>query len=181
MPWWTLNGDNGQTTTTTNTLLYPPKIVTLTSTQDIQGGEIAAAPEELTTVLNLLSILTLLTIVLFAIHIVIPNYRTHIKTILTILPLIILILISLLFYIAMAQITEIGVGGIIGSGNLDITIPGITIKESIKCSWGLSIGYYLTALTLTLHLLFLIYERITQPPIKTSKIGLQSFKRMLHR
>jgi hypothetical protein len=159
MPWWSLTGETGQTTTHTNTLIYPPKIVTLTSTTEIQGGEIAGVPEELTTVLTLLSILTFLTIILYAAYIVIPQYRIRLQTIFSLSILIILLLIVLLFYLAMVQITEIGVGGVIGSGDIDITIPGRTGTETIQCSWGLSIGYYLIVIVLIIQLVIFIQDR----------------------
>jgi hypothetical protein len=181
IPWWTLNGESNQTTTTTNTLLYPPKIITLTSTQDIQGGEIAAVPEELTMILSLLSMLVLITIIIFALHLLIPTNRTRINTLMTMITIIILLLITVLFYVAMAQITEIGVGGVIGSGNLDITIPGVSNKESIPCNWGLSLGYYLVVISFSTQILLFIYQRITQPPIKKSKTGFFSLDKLIRR
>jgi hypothetical protein len=157
-PWWNLTGDNGQTTTSTNTLIYPPKIVTLTSTATIQGGEIAAVPEVLTTVLTILSIFILVTILFFGIKIMISKDRSRLNTLITILIFIFLILITLLFFIAMQQITEIGVGTIFGSGELDITLPGGIGTDTINCIWGFSTGYYLIILALILYLVISFYH-----------------------
>jgi len=79
----------------------------------------------------------------------------------------------------MQQITEIGVGNIFGSGDLDITIPGGTGTATIPCSWGFSTGYYLIIITLLLHLILffhtIIPKIINRKKSKTTKRKKLSF------
>jgi hypothetical protein len=56
----------------------------------------------------------------------------------------------------MSEIASVGVGGLLGSGNLDITIPGEGTYESVFCSWGPSIGLYLYVLSAIITLFVVV-------------------------
>jgi hypothetical protein len=55
----------------------------------------------------------------------------------------ILVVLSIFFY-AMSQITEIGIGSFIGNGDIETTLPGTAEVISIPCSWGPGLGFYLS-------------------------------------
>lgn len=155
-PWWSLNGDNGTVETSTNILVFPQKIVTLTSSSDAIGGEISQVPEEATMALEILFILLLSAILLNLISIFTKKRFRKTTKIISILNFVILLFTILLFYIVISQLTEIGVGSVMGSGDLDVNIPCEIESTSIYCSWGPGIGFYLTVLVL----IFLIFTQI---------------------
>jgi hypothetical protein len=43
----------------------------------------------------------------------------------------------------MSELANVTVGSFIGNGNIDVNIYAENIFESIHCSWGLGIGFYL--------------------------------------
>lgn len=124
-PWWILNGDNGTTETTTKTMLVPPKIITLSKSTDVLGGDVSQVPSEVTMILNLLSIFIIMISVIIFFTIFIKNRLKKTSKILSILSIIFLVLTLFLFYYVMSLLTEVGVGSFIGSGDLDVSLPGI--------------------------------------------------------
>jgi len=144
MPWWALSGDTGTISTTTKTLLFPSNIVTLTSSQSVLGGEISIAPPELSMVLELLAMLLMIVCVIAVICIFIKDRFRKISKILWIASIVLLIVTVLLFFVAMSQVTDVGVGSFSGDGDLDISIPGLQENAIVLCSWGPGIGFYLS-------------------------------------
>ena len=147
-PWWVLDGNNGAINTSTKTLLIPPKIVSQTSSDSIIGGQISQVPDEVTMVLNLLSILIVLCCILIFISIFIRNRFKRTTKIVSALSFVILILSVLIFFYTMSQITMIGVGNFMGSGEVDVTLPGLVESKSIPSSWGPGIGFYLSIIVI---------------------------------
>ena len=76
--------------------------------------------------------------------------------ILIILSILFLILCVGLFYYAMSQVTEIGVGSFIGNGDVSTTLPGETEGILINSSWGPGLGFYLAVLSL----IFIVFSSI---------------------
>ncbi|GAF74043.1 unnamed protein product, partial [marine sediment metagenome] len=109
-PWWVLTGDNGTTSTTTNTFLVPSKIITLTSSNSVFGGEISSVPSEFTMVLELITILLVIDCLFVFIGIFIRDKYRKISTIISIVGVVLLIVSLLVFYIAMSEVTSVGVG-----------------------------------------------------------------------
>lgn len=142
-PWWSLNGDNGAVQTSTNILVFPQKIVTLTSSSEIIGGEISQVPEEATMVLEILFMILLAAILFNLVTIFTKKRFKKITKIFSILNFVFLILLVILFYVIISQLTQIGVGSVMGSGNLDVNIPGQIESAGINCSWGPAISFYL--------------------------------------
>ena len=147
-PWWALSGDDGAISTTTKTLLVPSNIVTLTSSQSVLGGEISFAPPELSMVLDLLAMLLMVVCVIAVICILIKDRFRKISKILSAVSIVLLVVTVLLFFVAMSQVTDIGVGSFSGSGDLDISIPGLQENAVVPCSWGPGIGFYLGILAI---------------------------------
>jgi len=159
-PWWVLNGDNGNTETTTKAMLVPPKIITLSSSTEVLGGDVSQVPSDVTMVLNLLSILIIITCIIIFFTIFIKNRLKRTTKILSILSIIFLILTLFLFYYVMSQITDIGVGNFIGNGDIEISLPGIAESKIISCNWGPGLGFYLGFLALILSFILLFFDKI---------------------
>lgn len=158
-PWWVLNGDNEQIMTSTNTYLLPSNIVTLTSSSEVIGGELGIVPSEVTTVLNLLSVLLIISCIVIGISIVLKNKLEGLSKLFLIASILILIASIATFLYTLSEIAKVSVGAVIGSGNLEITIPGIAVKEIILCNWGLGIGFYFTLISLIILMLLPLKNR----------------------
>jgi hypothetical protein len=72
---------------------------------------------------------------------------------------IILILTVVLFYVVISQLTEVGVGSVMGSGDLDVNLPGETQSTIVNCNWGLGISFYLAVFILALSAILQIFKR----------------------
>lgn len=163
-PWWQLTGDNGTVTTTTNTRLYPASIITMTSSTDTIGGEISAVPEEFTMVIEIISYILILSIIVIVLSILIKSKWPKISSIVNILAIVFLLLSAILFYVAMSEVTKVGVGDFFGSGDLPISIPGESDQVTLSCSWGAGFGMY----TALLAFLVALFEPLT-PLLKKMK------------
>jgi hypothetical protein len=160
-PWWILNGDDGNISTTTKTLLYPPKIVTLSSSSNLIGGDISQVPAEVTMVLSLLSILIAISCLLIFTTILTKDRLKKITFFFSIISVVLLTVLFFIFIFVMGQITEVGVGSYIGSRNLEISLPGIAESEILPSSWGPGIGFILALISLTLIFLLLFQKRLS--------------------
>ena len=151
-PWWILTGDDGTTSTTTSTLLVPSEIITLTSSHSVFGGEISSVPPEFTMVLELLVMLLvidcLFVLVGIFISIFLKDKFRKISIILSIVGIALLLVSILLFYVAMSEVTNVGVGIFSGGGNLAVSVPGLQENSNIDCTWGPGSGLYLSMLAL---------------------------------
>ena len=160
-PWWTLNGNYEDTTTSTKTLLYPPRIVTLSSSSDILGGDVSQVPAEVTLILTLLSILLVISCLIIFTTIFIKQKFRRMNIILFISSIIFLILTLLIFFYAMGQITEVGVGSFMGSGDIETSFPGIAENEILSSNWGPGIGFTLAIISLILYFLLFFQKRLS--------------------
>ena len=151
-PWWILTGDDGATSTTTSTLLVPSEIITLTSSHSVFGGEISSVPPEFIMVLELLIMLLMIDCLFVLVGIFIGIFMKDkfrkISIILSIVGIVLLLVSILLFYVAMSEVTNVGVGSFSGGGNLAISVPGLQENSNIDCNWGPGSGLYLSMLAL---------------------------------
>ena len=69
-----------------------------------------------------------------------------------------LIVSILIFSIGMNELAEVGIGSFIGEGYLEVNIPGEEFTETILCSWGPNIGFYLYVLSILLTTIVIIYK-----------------------
>jgi hypothetical protein len=159
-PWWALQGSIGTVTTTTNTMVIPPKLITLTKASNAIGGEISAVPAEVTMVLGLLSMLVGAACLLIFVGIITERRWRKTTLVLSIFSIVVILLTVVIFYYALSQLTQVGVGSFMGSGTLDITIPGALVQTSIPCTWGPGISFYLLIISLILLLVALFINRI---------------------
>jgi len=158
-PWWVLHGESSSVSTTTNTLVVPPRIVTLTRSSNATGGEISAVPGEVTMVLGLLSLLVVVACVLLVVSLVTAARLRKTTMLLTLLSVVVLLLTLVVFYYAFSQVTQVGVGSFMGGGTLEVSLPGGTGQVSVPCSWGPGIGFYLLILSLALVVLAFLGRR----------------------
>ena len=155
-PWWALQSEDETISTVTNTLLIPSKMVTVTTTNEVIGGEISFIPEEFSLVLTIIAMILTLVGILFFIEFLIHKKMVRLAKILRILSPLLLIMIAGLFFYAMSQVTDIGIGSFSGSGDIEITVPGFQEKSSIFCSWGPAIGFHLLIASAILSILFML-------------------------
>ncbi len=160
LPWWSLYGEEDGAKTNTNVLLIPGKIVTLTETSDVIGGDVSQVPDEVTMVLELLSTILLVTILIIFVSILIQRRFPKTSFIITLISFILLIAVVGIFFYAMSQLTEIGVGSFIGSGDIDTTIPGEPENVLVNCSWGPALGFYLAILSFILLFITFFQKKI---------------------
>jgi hypothetical protein len=168
-PWWILNGDDGGSKTVTKTLLVPPKIITFSESTDVLGGDVSILPSEATMVLNLLSIIITISCLIIFITIFTKDKLKKITKILDLFSIILIILTISIFFYAMSQITEVGVGTFIGSGDIDISFPGITENRALPSNWGPSVGFYLGLIALLILSIFMVYNKIKKRIQKNNK------------
>ena len=161
-PWWALSGDKYNVITSTETYLVPAKIISITSSNDVFGGEINQVPDEVPLALNLLAIILCLTGLLIFVGIFIKNRFKRISKALSFTVFLLLIIVLVLFFLVMSQITMIGVGSFIGSGDIDTSLPGIAGSQEIPSSWGPGIGFYLIILSCILFGLIFILKKVKQ-------------------
>ena len=159
-PWWALNGGTDSVSTTTNTMVIPPKLITLTKSSNATGGEISAVPAEVTMVLGLLSMLVGAACLLIFFSVLTERRLRKTTLVLSVLSIVVILLALIVFYYAFSQLTQVGVGSFMGSGTLDVTIPGYSIQTAIPCAWGPGIGFYLLIVSFVLLLLTFFMKRI---------------------
>jgi len=159
-PWWVLRGETGSISTTTNTMVVPPKLITLTKSSNATGGEISAVPSEVTMVLGLLSLLVGVACLLIFFSLLTEKKLRKITIILSVLSIVVILLTLVVFYYALSQLTQVGVGSFMGSGTLDITIPGQSVQTAVPCSWGPGFSFYLLIVSFVLLILAFFVKRI---------------------
>lgn len=142
-PWWHLSGETDSIQTTTNTYLYPATIITLTSSSQAIGGEVSEAPEEFTMILELITLLLIIGGLISLLRPFFKNRYPKLSFIILVLSIVVLLLCGVLFYVAMSEVTKVGVGQFFGTGDLSISLPGETQQELIPSSWGAGSGFYL--------------------------------------
>ncbi len=157
--WWNLQGQSSIVETNTKTLVFPQKIVTLTSSAEVISGEISQVPQEVTMILEIIFILLLSTILLSLISIFIKNRFKKTTRLISSLSFLLLLITVLLFYLMISQLTEVGVGSILGSGNLDVNIPGEIESANVYCKWGPGIGFYTILLIVILLAVLQIFKK----------------------
>ncbi len=159
-PWWALSGGTDTVSTTTTTMVIPSKLITLTKSSNATGGEISAVPSEVTMVLGLLAILIGVACLLIFFSVLTEKKLRKTTIMISVLSIIIIFLTVVVFYYALSQLTQVGVGSFMGSGTLDISIPGQSVQTAVPCSWGPSISFYLSIISLALLTVTFFTKRI---------------------
>jgi hypothetical protein len=160
-PWWAVHGSSSdsQTETSTKLFLMPTKMVIITSNDNVTAGWLMPLDGNLkkefdllfTTVviefefvIDLLPMIIVAAIIFIISSLIITRYYKRSLPLVVLLSAIIFLVGSIaMFSLAMSELANVTVGSFIGDGNLNIDIPGEKISETIFCSWGPNIGFYL--------------------------------------
>jgi len=159
-PWWILTGENSSASTVTKTYLIPSTIITLTSSNEVIGGDISQIPDELHLLLNLLMIMLVLVSIFIVINIAVRYKLKKTSLVLSILSVVLIFITVFVFYYGFSQLTNVGVGSFLGSGKLAINIPGGQDQIMLPCSWGPGIGFYLASLVIVFLTIILIKNKV---------------------
>ncbi|MGC9308609.1 MAG: hypothetical protein ACP5FL_07520, partial [Thermoplasmatota archaeon] len=149
-PWWRLTGSQGEASTQTVTLLFPPKIMTTTHSSSFLGGEVSQLPGEFTLALTALSYVVIAVLVILCIGIIVRQLFRRRHLVLDGIPLVALTVVLLGFIYAMSVVTDVGVGSFIGSGTIESAARGFKQDGTMQASWGPGIGLYVAAVAAVL-------------------------------
>jgi hypothetical protein len=142
-PWWALQGSTDKVETMTSMFLIPAKMVTTTVTSDVIVGDITSLPDLFVNVVNILPILTVVGCVLITLSILCKRFDKRCLSFLSmIFGTLILIASLFIFSYAMSEVANVGLGGFIGGGNLDVAIAGDGTSVPVTCGWGPSTGFF---------------------------------------
>ena len=145
-PWWTINGKNSDphVETTTNLYIIPSEMITITTNNNFTAGEVTVLEETYNTVLDLLPLFVFAGILCLLAPIIFKRYiKGKISSLFLIIALIIFIGIISSFFYSTSIVADATVGSFVGSGNLDISIPGEDYYMVLMCNWGLGFSFYL--------------------------------------
>lgn len=158
-PWWALVGSSSdpKIETTTKMFISPTEMVTLTSANDVVAGELASLEETFQYAMSLLPLAISVAVLCIILSIILKKYNRNKLSFTAFLSGSSLFAISTAgFYYAMSEMANIIVGGFTGSGNIEISIPGRDKFESLACSWGPDIGFYIMLIS-TCILIFILF------------------------
>jgi len=158
-PWWILTGEDNDVQTCTINMLYPPKMVTLTSSPNVIGGSLSVINDDFTTVMVLLSGLIVFSIILILLSFFIKDRFCKSRKAILFTVILLLIVCIGLFYYAMSMVTNIGVGGFMGSGDISVSIPGRIQSVNLVCNWGPGIGFILVVVSLIILFLSIFINK----------------------
>lgn len=158
-PWWMIHGATSQIETSTKLFVLPLNLVTITISNGVIGGELAFLPDVFIDVVSLISFFTLFGCLLIFGSIIIKRFNKKLYSLSLLLTLLFFICSIVIFYLAMSQFAEIGIGSFIGSGNLDINIPGETLEKSIICNWGPTTGFFVYVISIITLLLIIVLKK----------------------
>ncbi len=174
-PWWAIQGSSSdsQLDTSTNLFMVPTKMVTITSSNNVLSGELPQLDDTLkreidllftTVVVEFLFVMELLTsimiigIIFVIASLILDRYsKKRLSFLVFLLTILIFVGSIVVFSYAMSELANQTVGSFIGGGNLDVNIPGEKLYETISCSWGPSIGFYLLLCSIAI-LIFVSYS-----------------------
>jgi hypothetical protein len=160
-PWWEINGNSLDPHIETSTKLYiiPSEMITITSNSNFTAGEVTVLDETYITVLNLLPLFVFAGILCLLAPIILKRYiKGRLSFLLLILALIIFVVIISSFSYATSEVANRTVGSFIGSGNLDISIPGENYYMVMKCSWGPGFSFYLFLGSIVLLFIVILFN-----------------------
>jgi hypothetical protein len=156
-PWWEMNGSSSvhNLDTSTKFFIMPTKMVSITSNSNVTAGEIGTLEQDLTQIVDtVLPPVILATIVYIFISIMLDKYNIkRLSSVVLLTGVIFYIGVIVIYLYEMSRLANSIVGSLIGGGDIEIMIPGEKIYQTLSCSWGPGIGFYLI-LTATILLIF---------------------------
>jgi hypothetical protein len=122
----------------------PTEMITLTLKDNITAGDVLPLDKGFTSVTDYLPAIIIVGILCFIGGIALEKLnKRKFSFIVYFSGTAILFAAAIIFIVAMSELTSIGVGSVLGSGKIEIDIPGENMIELISCSWGFTLGLYL--------------------------------------
>jgi hypothetical protein len=133
--------------------ILPPSLINMVESNDVIAGSIGLdfLPDELMMALYFFSIGVGITI-LFLLVASYLNKRDKLRSgkMMMIAAIAILIIILGVFLVGISTLSKLGVGSFLGSGSIDVTIPGEISSVSTDAVWGPSVGFVFCVISLVL-------------------------------
>ena len=143
MPWWFLTGSTTDVSSSTQFVLLPTELITITQTSSVIVGELASLPE----LMDFVVLLVLISTVVGAIFLLITFFLKNSNGIQYFISLVFAFLAFIgatgIYLIAISELSAATVGSFIGDGSLEVSIPGQITNIALSSSWGPGIGFYL--------------------------------------
>jgi len=160
LPWWSINGSSSQLESNTNMFIMPTELVTVTSTADVVSGELAFLPDIFIDAMSIIPIFTAIGCMILLSSWFFKKYDKKKLYMLSIILTLLAFIGSIgVFTYGMSEFSNVGVGSLVGSGNLDVGIPGESTTGSVLSNWGPSIGFYLYLIAIIILLLYIFINR----------------------
>ena len=159
-PWWCMHGFSSNQEIKISSYLYliPPELTTLTKGSNINAGELGldSLSDIIINIMITISILIVISVVLLILNIIFEKYnKKRLGKITFILAVLSLTTVIGIFSYTTAKMTEIGIGGFLGKGNIKLQILGEGESMAINSTWGPSTGFYLCMLAITILILLM--------------------------
>ena len=145
-PLWTLNGHGEDSSVSSNVYILPSSFVTIKHAGSFVSGDIAEVPDLFITILHVILFLIILQI-LFLLILFLKNLSAKHRILLLTMNIGIFLMIIIIPWILTAEVTNMSVGTVFGSGSIEFLMPD-GIYAYMQSSWGLSQGWYLSVLSL---------------------------------
>ena len=152
-PWWIIQGSTSDHEFETNTKLFmmPTEMITITTNDNVSSGEIISLDETFSSIIDLLSLIIIVGILCILTPIILKRYiKGKLSFMIFLLVLIIFIGSIVIFSYATNEIANVTVGSFYGNGDLDVNIPGENTFETMSCSWGPGLSFYLLLISIVI-------------------------------
>ena len=151
LSWWGIQGSTEHLETSTNLYLIPGNMITITSTEQTIAGELSYLPPIVLTAITGMIALAIVGCVMIAANIYFGKKgMRRLDRISIILGSLSILGPWLIFLVAINELSNITIGGIFGSGLLDVGVAGETQIYSVSSFWGPAHGFYIYAIGLVL-------------------------------
>jgi Na+-driven multidrug efflux pump len=162
LPWWSLTGSTVDVTTSSTLYLAPPVLVTMTRAPSVLTGELAFIPDMFTTILMMILVMIALGCLLCGTSLVFQRMkkpRLHFYS--TFVAILLFGGCLVMFLVAMTLYSEVSVGSILGQGNIEVSVPGVSEQFSVPSHWGPDVGVvvFILSLVLLLTALLLVIQK----------------------
>jgi len=160
-PWWGVYGSDTDSSleTSTNLYLMPTKMVEITSNGNVTAGDLlpldgslkkeidllfTKVTFEFEVVMDLIPIAMIIGSIFVIFSFILKYYsKRRLSLLFSLLTIIIFIGSIAIFTYATSELANQSVGGFLGNGDIDISIPGEKSYVTMFCNWGPGLAFYL--------------------------------------
>ena len=134
-------------------------MVSFTANENLSSGELSSLDQRFVSVINYLPLMIFVGIICIIGCMILPRLnKTKLSFLARVGAIIIFIGSVVLFFVAMSLLSNVTVGSVFGTGDVEISIPGEDMYQTLNCIWGLNIGYYLVCFSIILLIIeFILY------------------------